>query len=113
LPRGGFTAPGREAFDASGNKTLLEERALLKRDVALVTGFLDTMYFKPQEIHAEGSGGAESVRAGTSSDAMLVPTIGYLIVGGFFIIVPALLAKGFFMSIIALAFHLLFLSANI
>jgi hypothetical protein len=172
-----FLATGREAFDASGNKTLLEERALLKRDVALVTGFLDTMYFKPQEIHADESGGSESarmsaearlaaaqaaakaaapshsekimrktrraagkvrtytpyviiavflvsavfaliklpdgIRAGTSSDAMLVPTIGYLVVGGFFIIVPALLAKGFFMSIIALAFHLLFLSANI
>jgi hypothetical protein len=172
-----FLDTGREAFDASGNKTLLEERALLKRDVALVTGFLDTMYFKPQKIHAEGNGGAEAdrtsaeariaaapsraekatrktrravgktigtvwgllpygiiavflvsavfaiiklpdgIRAGTSSDAMLVPTIAYLIVGGFFIIVPALSArrsfKGFFMSIIALVFHLLFLSANI
>ena len=49
-----FLATGREAFDASGSKTLLEERELLKRDVALVTGFLDTMYFK---IHADGSGG--------------------------------------------------------
>ncbi len=40
---------GREAFDVSGGKTLLEERELLRRDVALITGFLDTMYFRPQE----------------------------------------------------------------
>jgi hypothetical protein len=171
-----FLATGREAFDISGNKTLLEERALLKRDVALVTGFLDTMYFKPQEIHADGNGGAEAfrtsaearlaaaeaaapsqaekvmretrravgktvgmvrtytpyaiiavflvsavfaliklpdgIRTGNSSDATLVPTIGYLIAVGFFIIVPAL-SKRFLVSIIVLAFYLFLLSANI
>jgi VIT1/CCC1 family predicted Fe2+/Mn2+ transporter len=48
---------------------------------------------------------------------MFVPTIGYLAVCGFFIIVPALLSrrsfKGFIMSIIVLALHLLFLRANL
>jgi hypothetical protein len=180
-----FLATGREAFDISGNKTLLEERALLKRDVALVTGFLDTMYFKPQEVHADGNGGAEAVRTsaeariaaagaaadaaapsqaekimrktrraagktagavmtytpyaiiavylasavyallklpdgvrmGNSADAMLVPTVGYLVAAGFFIIALALRSrrslKGVLISIITLAWHLFFLHWNL
>lgn len=47
-----FLSTGREAFDVSGKKTLLEERELLKRDIALITGFLDIMYFRRQETPA-------------------------------------------------------------
>jgi hypothetical protein len=161
-----FFDTGREAFDVSGNKTLLEERALLQKDVAFVTGFLDTMYFKPQENYdsanrmsaeerlaaAQATSEAlapsqaqaiskkvtrsvgktvglirtympyaiiasfilsavyafiqlpDGIVAGTSDDAMVVPTIGYLVVAGVFIVLPAL-ARAFFFSIIALVFH--------
>jgi hypothetical protein len=46
-----FLTLSRDAFDVSGNakKTLLEEKELLQKDIKLVTGFLDTMYFKRQE----------------------------------------------------------------
>jgi hypothetical protein len=44
-----FFAVDRETFDVSENKTLLEERRLLEKDIAFVTSFLDTMYFKRQE----------------------------------------------------------------
>jgi hypothetical protein len=43
-----FIAMGRDSFDASGKRTLLEEQELLERDIALVTGFMQVMYFKPQ-----------------------------------------------------------------
>jgi hypothetical protein len=43
-----FIALSRETFDVSGRHTLLEERELLKRDIALVTDLLETMYFKSQ-----------------------------------------------------------------
>ena len=40
-----FLSTKRDAFDVSPGHTLLEERELLKRDIQLVTDFLDTMYF--------------------------------------------------------------------
>ena len=43
-----FITTGRDAFDASGKRTLLEERELLDRDIALTTGFMEVMYFKRQ-----------------------------------------------------------------
>ena len=47
-----FKDLSRETFDISEKKTLLEERALLKRDIALITGFLEVMYFRPQKSGA-------------------------------------------------------------
>ena len=44
-----FLTTGREAFEVSGKKTLLEEREDLKRDIALITGFLEIMYFNNQK----------------------------------------------------------------
>ncbi|MDR2528532.1 MAG: DUF3137 domain-containing protein [Synergistaceae bacterium] len=44
-----FLSLSRDAFDVSGKKTLLEEKELLQKDMQLITGFLDTMYFKRQE----------------------------------------------------------------
>lgn len=41
-----FMALTRDAFDVSGEKTLLEERELLEGDISLIMGFLDTMYFR-------------------------------------------------------------------
>lgn len=41
-----FMALTRDAFDVSGEKTLLEERELLEGDIRLIKGFLDTMYFR-------------------------------------------------------------------
>ena len=49
-----FIAQPRDAFEVSGGKTLLEEKELLKKDIALVTGFLDTMYFKGRRTEADG-----------------------------------------------------------
>jgi hypothetical protein len=43
-----FLATGREAFDTTGKKTLLEEKQYLQRDIALIQGFLSVMYFKGQ-----------------------------------------------------------------
>jgi hypothetical protein len=43
-----FLATSRKAFEVSGSKTLLEEKALLQQDIQSITGFLDTMYFKRQ-----------------------------------------------------------------
>ena len=43
-----FLATSRKAFEVSGSKTLLEEKALLQQDIQCITGFLDTMYFKRQ-----------------------------------------------------------------
>ena len=59
-----FMALARDAFDASKKKTLLEERELLQNDIALITGFLETMYFKGQAAptapaaELSGAGGA-------------------------------------------------------
>ncbi|MCL2010736.1 MAG: DUF3137 domain-containing protein [Synergistaceae bacterium] len=44
-----FMEIARDTFDTSSKRTLLEERELLKRDIGLVTGFLEVMYFRPQE----------------------------------------------------------------
>ena len=43
-----FLATSRKAFEVSGSKTLLEEKALLQEDIQSITGFLETMYFKRQ-----------------------------------------------------------------
>ena len=40
-----FQALSRDAFDVS-HKTLLEEKALLRKDIAFITDFLDTLYDK-------------------------------------------------------------------
>lgn len=48
-----FMALTRDAFDVSGKKTLLEEKKLLEEDISLITGFLDTMYFKGAKKPAE------------------------------------------------------------
>ena len=55
-----FISMKREVFDASGKHTLLEERELIRKDIKLITTFLDTMYFKRQEtgsspVVADGS----------------------------------------------------------
>ena len=50
-----FLATGRDAFEASG-KTLLEARTQLTRDISLVTGFMETMYFGRQESAGAGGG---------------------------------------------------------
>jgi hypothetical protein len=163
-----FILTNREAFDVSGKHTLLEERILLQRDIALVTGFMDVMYFKaqgapaaasPENTRSEtaaavaaaiGPSKAEKlvrkttrgvgktlaflpiaviavflvsavygflylpdhIAAGTSPDAPLVPTIGYMAVAGFFIIIPAL-SRHIFFTAVAMAIHLLFMSANL
>ncbi|NLL37151.1 MAG: DUF3137 domain-containing protein [Fretibacterium sp.] len=44
-----FMEMQHDAFEANKKRTLLESRELLKRDVRLVTDFLDTMYFRRQE----------------------------------------------------------------
>lgn len=44
-----FMEMEHDAFEANKKRTLLESRELLKRDVRLVTDFLDTMYFRRQE----------------------------------------------------------------
>lgn len=49
----------RDSFDVSASRTLLEERKHLKQDVATVTGFLDTMYFKRQ-ADADPPAGADA-----------------------------------------------------
>lgn len=68
-----FIVTERETFDVSAKKTLLEERALLTRDIALVTGFLDIMYFKPQEAaDAAGTAGAEKTIAERAAEAAAV-----------------------------------------
>ena len=51
-----FMALGRDAFDTSKKKTLLEEREFLQKDIALITGFLETMYFKEWGDAAKDAG---------------------------------------------------------
>ena len=167
-----FLTTGREAFDVSGKKTLLEEREYLKRDIALVTGFLETMYFKSQKRTGEeriaampgvaAAGPSEAEKAvrrtkrfigksfktarsylpaaiiavfivsaviaimylpdGIMSGAIYsdgewkttgtnMPTIGYIIAMGIFIIISSL--KSPLISLFLLTLHLLFLRANI
>ncbi len=67
-----FIAQARDAFEVSGGKTLLEEKELLKKDIALVTGFLDTMYFKGRKTAAHSEGKAEETErtAETSGGAL-------------------------------------------
>ena len=66
-----FIAQARDAFEVSGEKTLLEEKAQLKKDIALVTGFLDTMYFKERRTAADSEEKAEAAadRTATASGA--------------------------------------------
>ncbi len=68
-----FIAQARDAFEVSGGKTLLEEKEQLKKDIALVTGFLDTMYFKERRTSADSEEKAEAAadRAATASGAAL------------------------------------------
>jgi hypothetical protein len=175
-----FMALEREAFDVSGN-TLLEETRLLERDIALMTGFMDVMYFKRPVTNedtrrseagrsetaaivaaAVGPSGAEKLARQTGRqarrglgmalaflpkliiavylvsavygftklpselaagitlggdwtappDAMQVPTIGFLVVAGVFIIISAL-GRHYVFSIICLAIYLLFMAANL
>jgi hypothetical protein len=168
-----FMETGREAFDVTGKHTLLEEKALLRRDIGLITGFMDVMYFKAQSVTvalspatgdvrsetaaavaaAIGPSGAEKIvhktkrtvgktvsktlaflpkaiiavflvsaaygliylpgeiAAGTSSDSMMVPTTGYLIVMGIFLVPFALMHiyGGLFLLLV----HILIMSANL
>lgn len=48
----------RDAFDVSGNKNIREERELLEQDMALITDFLDNMYFKGHDMEASASADA-------------------------------------------------------
>ena len=167
-----FLALKREAFDVADKNTLLEEVRLLERDIALMTGFMDVMYFKrpaSDEVNraeiaasvavAAGPSGAEKIvrQAGRGvgmalsflpkviiavylisavygfinlpdelaagftasggqwealSSAPQVPTIGFLIVAGVFIIIPALAHYSVF-SLLCLALYLLFMVANL
>ncbi|MGE9986603.1 DUF3137 domain-containing protein [Desulfovibrio sp. SGI.169] len=67
-----FMALTRDAFDVSGKKTLLEERKLLEEDISLITGFLDTMYFK----RGEKSTAAEEKRENTGEAVALAAAAG-------------------------------------
>ena len=167
-----FMALKREAFDVADKNTLLEEVQLLERDIALMTGFMDVMYFKrPAKAETErseiaasiaaaaGPSGAEKIvrQAGrgvgmalsflpraiiavyllsavygfinlpdelaagftvsggqweASSSAPQVPTIGFLIVAGVFIIIPAL-ARHLGFSLLCLVLYLLFMVVNL
>ncbi len=70
-----FIAQARDAFEVSGGKTLLEEKELLAKDIALVTGFLDTMYFKGRRKTADNDKKTEAAAdkaadpSGTAFDA--------------------------------------------
>jgi hypothetical protein len=105
-----FISMKRQAFDASGDKTLTEERELLQKDIRLVTDFLDTMYFKRQEGVAPISVApisAAPVSAAPLSDSpapdMAAPAMG---VGGRFMRygLKKYLAKFTFRNIILAAF---------
>ena len=64
-----FMALTRDAFDVSGEKTLLEEQKLLEGDISLIKGFLDTMYFRRGRRPAEGNGKEEKTRKTAASEA--------------------------------------------
>jgi hypothetical protein len=175
-----FMELARDTFDASNKRTLLEERKLLERDIALVTGFFDVMYFKPQDgldtdaprsdrsvgavaervatvAAAAGSSAVErltrktsrftggiaikathyfpyaviavflisavytlielpdGVKAGTTEDAMELPTIAYLLIMGAITIPWSFIRslKGYAAVSFLLLCHFLFLSANL
>ncbi len=55
-----FIAQARDAFEVSGGKTLLQEKELLAKDIALVTGFLDTMYFRGRRTESDSEEKAEA-----------------------------------------------------
>ncbi|MDR1658942.1 MAG: DUF3137 domain-containing protein [Desulfovibrio sp.] len=170
----------RETFDASHKRTLLEERKLLERDIALVTGFFDVMYFKPQGgldtngmqsdrsmdavaervatvAAAAGTSVAEKllhktsratgrvagktihyfpyaviavfllsavytlselpdgIKAGTTADAMELPTVAYLLIMGAITIPWSFIRslKGYAVVSFLMLCHFLFLSANL
>lgn len=59
-----FMALNREAFDVADKNTLLEEVQFLERDIALMTGFMEVMYFKrPAAAETNRSEIAASVAA--------------------------------------------------
>ena len=64
-----FMALTRDAFDVSGEKTLLEEQKLLEGNIRLIKGFLDTMYFRRGRRPAEGNGKEEKTRKTAASEA--------------------------------------------
>lgn len=64
-----FMALTRDAFDVSGEKTLLEEQKLLEGDIRLIKGYLDTMYFRRGRRPAEGNGKEEKTRKTAASEA--------------------------------------------
>jgi hypothetical protein len=175
-----FMALDRDAFDVSSTKTLLEETKYLERDIALMRGFMDVMYFKrpatadaesPENNRAETAAAVAAATAATvgekaargvaqgaklgvglfvtwvprlmiavyvisaiyalfnlpdgvasgftwgdeltaSSDADRLPTIGFVLVAGIFI-VPSALGRNFFFSGICLALYLAFMSASL
>ena len=67
-----FMALTRDAFDVSGEKTLLEEQKLLEGDIRLIKGFLDTMYFRRGRRPAEGNG-KEEESAGSDTAGLSLP----------------------------------------
>lgn len=64
-----FMALARDAFDVSGEKTLLEERKLLEGDISLIIRFLDTMYFRGDRRTVEDKGKEEKTRKTAASEA--------------------------------------------
>lgn len=83
-----FMALARDAFEASEKKTLLENRRLLEKDIALITGFLDTMYFKERgatpPAAAEspaGDGAAAGMETGAAAGAAAMAGAGAMAAG--------------------------------
>lgn len=76
-----FIALRRDAFDVSGKKTLLEERKLLEEDISLITGFLDTMYFKEDRRHMDGEGNEEKARETAALEAASAGSAGFPLPG--------------------------------
>ena len=68
-----FIALARDTFDASAKKTLLEEREFLQKDIALVTNFLETMYFKKQEGIEPGTEQPSMAEAPARKDGAGIP----------------------------------------
>jgi hypothetical protein len=175
-----FMELAHDTFDTSHKRTLLEERKLLERDIALVTGFFDVMYFKPQGgletngMQSDRSIGAvaervatvaaaagpsvaekllhktsratgrvadktihyfpyaviavflfsaiyalielpDGIKAGTSADAMDMPTIVYLLIMGAFTVPWSFIRslKGYAVVSFLMLCHFLILSANL
>lgn len=66
-----FMALARDAFETSKKKTLLEEREFLEKDIALITGFLETMYFKERAVTPLSEAEPQSVGDGAGDGAGL------------------------------------------